>query len=970
MSQVIAGVYELQNQIGSGGGGIVYLGRHLRLEKDVVLKADKRKLSTKPELLRREVDMLKGLSHMYIPQVYDFVQEDGVVYTVMDFIGGESLDKLLERGEIPSQPQVIQWACQLLEALSYLHSRPPYGILHGDIKPANIMLRPNGDICLIDYNIALALGEDGAVKVGYSLGYASPEHYGIEYKSGRGRTGSRQSSIFSSNKYRSIVKGTKARRVTVLADDSDNYTGRSFGESSINEKHQITLDARSDIYSLGATLYHLISGRHPAEDAQKVKPLGPDVCSPQIGEIIQKAMAPDADMRYQTADEMLTAFRQLHRRDKRVIRHKRHIAIWASMVSVLFLSGGACAFVGLKQMEQIQEALAMAEYSSNSLAEGNISEAVKLALQAIPEGKSILEAPVTAQAQKALTDALGVYDLSEGYKSLDTMSFPSAPFGITVSPEGTCFAVIYPYEVAVFGMEDRQKLASLAIQNSALSDMVFVDETHIIYAGDQGITAYDLNTQKVQWTGETATTLSVSADGTAVAAVNRDEDHGIVYRISDGEKIAECSFDGRHMQVAANDTFANPKDAVFALNQDGTMLAVSFKGGGLRIFDLEHPEDDLIIFEESEYGHFEGGFCGPYFAFAANGGAKSMFGLIDTKEAVYLGEYESSDNLLLKTDKSGIYLAEGNLLVSFDLETFEETELAYTDDKKITGFSIGSEHILVATDSPGFSFYDRGANLMSSENSKENCDFVSLAGDYAVLGNRNEPSVRFMKLESHREELLLSYDARYVHDEARISQDKKTAMFFNNDSFRVYDMEGNLISEAELPDPEQIYDQQFRKNEGNSYLEVIWYDGTVRCYSAADGSVISEEQKEAPSKDLIEEFYTDKYRIVSSLHDAPVVYSLDNNRKVAELEKDAYLTYVTQMGEYIITEYISTSGERYGLLLNDRLQTLARLPRLCDIADGMLIFDYESGSLRQCPLYSLEELIALGRAYENKGMQQ
>lgn len=158
MSRIIAGMYELQYKIGSGGGGIVYLGRHLRLDKLVVLKADKRTLNTKSELLRREVDMLKGLSHSYIPQVYDFVQEDGVVYTVMDYIEGESLDKLLGRGERFSQPQVIRWACQLLEALVYLHSRPPHGILHGDIKPANIMLRPNGDICLIDYNIALALG--------------------------------------------------------------------------------------------------------------------------------------------------------------------------------------------------------------------------------------------------------------------------------------------------------------------------------------------------------------------------------------------------------------------------------------------------------------------------------------------------------------------------------------------------------------------------------------------------------------------------------------------------------------------------------------------------------------------------------------------------------------------------------------------------------------------------------------------
>ena len=108
----------------------------------------------------------------YIPQVYDFVQEDGVVYTVMDYIEGESMDRILKRGAVPGQPQVIQWTVQLLEALCYLHSQPPHGILHGDIKPANIMLRPDGDICLIDYNIALALGEDGAVRAGFSRGYA------------------------------------------------------------------------------------------------------------------------------------------------------------------------------------------------------------------------------------------------------------------------------------------------------------------------------------------------------------------------------------------------------------------------------------------------------------------------------------------------------------------------------------------------------------------------------------------------------------------------------------------------------------------------------------------------------------------------------------------------------------------------------------------------------------------------------
>ena len=176
-SVIIAGMYELGQKIGAGGGGVVYLGRHIRLDKRVVLKADKRKLSTGEEKLRNEVDLLKGLSHTYIPQVYDFVQAGDTVYTVMDYVEGESLDKLVKRRQAVPQRTIVKWACQLLEALDYLHSQKPHGILHGDIKPANIMLRPDGDICLIDFNIALALGEEGAVRVGYSMGYASPEQY-------------------------------------------------------------------------------------------------------------------------------------------------------------------------------------------------------------------------------------------------------------------------------------------------------------------------------------------------------------------------------------------------------------------------------------------------------------------------------------------------------------------------------------------------------------------------------------------------------------------------------------------------------------------------------------------------------------------------------------------------------------------------------------------------------------------------
>lgn len=979
MASVIAGIYEIQEQIGAGGGGIVYRGRHQRLDKQIVLKADKRTLDTKPETLRREVDMLKGLSHTYIPQVYDFVQENGVVYTVMDFIDGESLDHLLNRGQALSQPQVIRWACQLLEALVYLHGRPPHGILHGDIKPANIMLRPNGDICLIDYNIALALGEDGAVRAGFSRGYASPEHYGIEYISGRRQAAWRTSkeppksesdkNSWQTTEIEKTVRESEFGQTEETVKEEEGSESRSARSglsgtgSTTGSGKTVLLDVRSDIYSLGATLYHLISGRRPAQDAPEVEPLGPEVCSPAVSRIIEKAMSPDPETRYQTAAEMLTAFRRLHRDDIRVRRHRRREAVTAAVLSVMFLCGGAGTFVGMRQLEQTQEALALAEYSANDLAEGNRSGAVRQALKGIPTEQSLFNAPVTAQAQKALTDALGVYNLSDGFTSLDTVELPAAPFTVAISPGGARFAVVYQQEAAVFDTESQERIAVLPAENSALADVVFVDEKTVLYAGEQGVTAYDLERQKVLWSGDQATTLSVSGDKKVAAAVNRDAGYAVVYSVADGEKIAQCSFEGHEMAVAANDIFANPGNRIFALNGDGSLLAVSFSKGELWLFDVSNPEQNMIIYDETDYRHFEGGFCGDYFAFAANKGDESLFGLVDAVEGVYVGAMDSRDNFLLKADETGIYLANQNVLVQFDPDTLEETELAYTSDKNITGFFIGDSCVMTATDDNGFSFYNEGAALLSSEICQEPCDFIAMAGEYALAANRSQPSVRLMKLESHEEAQIWSYDARYVHDEARVSGDGNTAMLFNYEDFRVYDREGNVVAQTELPESEYIYDQQFRKSEDGSWLEVIWYDGTVRCYSAGDGSLISETRGEPPSEDLYEEFFTDEYRITSPLHGTPQVYDRESGREVGELESDSYLTYVTQVGEYIVTEYTSAAGERYGLLLNGRLETLAYLPGLCDISDGELVFDYGTGSLRQCRLYSLRELVELGEMY-------
>ena len=141
--------YEIEKSIGEGGGGVVYLGYHKRLKKKVVLKKIKGNVSDFVNS-RTEVDALKNLKHSFLPQVIDFIESPEGIYTVMDYVEGESLQQKIDRGYTFSEKEVRRYAEQLCEAVEYLHSQTP-PLIHGDIKPDNIMITKEGNVCLIDF---------------------------------------------------------------------------------------------------------------------------------------------------------------------------------------------------------------------------------------------------------------------------------------------------------------------------------------------------------------------------------------------------------------------------------------------------------------------------------------------------------------------------------------------------------------------------------------------------------------------------------------------------------------------------------------------------------------------------------------------------------------------------------------------------------------------------------------------------
>lgn len=264
---------------------------------------------------------------------------------------------------------------------------------------------------------------------------------------------------------------------------------------------------------------------------------------------------------------------------------------------------------------------------------------------------------------------------------------------------------------------------------------------------------------------------------------------------------------------------------------------------------------------------------------------------------------------------------------------------------------------MVLTEDGALSFYDSGANLISRADYEEAADFVKLADGYALAANSKEPRVRLLRQDGHPDAQIFSYDADYVHQEARVSDDGNLLMLFGYEGFRIYDRNGKITAEYAFEDAEEIYDQQYIRGQDAPYLEVIWNDGTVRQYGM-DGAPIREKRREAPDQGMQEEFVTDRYRIVSRLNEPLKVYNRKTEQLVTQLEEDANLTYVTQLDGCIMMEYVSTQLERYGVLLDEELKEIADLPGLCDVYGDTVVFDYQDGTIRSRRLCTLDDLVA------------
>jgi serine/threonine protein kinase len=260
--------YRIDKQIGQGGMGAVYIATDERFGSTVAIKQTLLMDDNYRKAIEREARLLNSLKHVALPRVSDHFLEENGQFLVMEYIPGEDLSHMIESGTVFEIDRVLKWADQLLDALEYLHNQS-IPVIHRDIKPQNLKLTASDQIILLDFGLAKGnptdAGHQTAAKsiFGYSRNYASLEQ----------------------------IQGTGT-------------------------------DPRSDLYSLAATMYHLLTGV-PPEDAltraMAVLSGKPDPLQPAnsirpaiprgVAAVLQKCLALNADDRPSSAAEMREALR-------------------------------------------------------------------------------------------------------------------------------------------------------------------------------------------------------------------------------------------------------------------------------------------------------------------------------------------------------------------------------------------------------------------------------------------------------------------------------------------------------------------------------------------------------------------------------------------------------------------------------------------------------------------------------------
>ena len=927
-----------------------YWAAHTRTAREVVfsvIQDDNR------ERLEQVMVALRDHKSVGIPRIEDFHFEptEKVFYAVMEFVGGfdlkngrrdwRTLEDLLKSYEVEKktvgQARCLNWTHDLLQALKTLHGRR---VLHNDVQASNIVV--DGDYAyLIDFSKAVAfLPED---------------------KSG-----------------------------------------------SADEK----IDVSQDLCQLGALMFRMLTGEALEKDkkpeARKAALVAHDGSAPVI-DVILKAV----ERRYQSADAMLSDLEAMVKRGEEIRRNRqcKRLVLACALIGLL---GGFYGWRSVEhQLRRVAEMRGDANKAASMFAEGDYSQALELARTAATrEGN---DPPVPADAERVLADILGVYDLSAGYKpdySIGGDVLSGRPLKAAVSPDGKRLAVMVvnnsddepAFYLRFFDAQSEKELAQpVKMYPSALSEFEFWNERILFYAGEQGLTVCSLPETPPEngippavstLCGDApATGIAISADRSIAASVWRDAGSATLYRIvGDGDSVrledkTTLPFGGKTQSALPYDTFTDPMDNLFELDERGERLALSFSDGSLYIANVsgfwrwnqsetaQEVSPDIykeIFLPSPRYEHFEGGFHGEFFLYSASTKSLRPEAIRSYAQVIRTDSMEAVTGLSMTeetpfrahacADSDAAYLTIENTLrrADFASETWEAVDYA---DANITLLRHGAGRILIVTANDTALAYDeREGKIEISAGTPYN--IAALAGDTLLIASQNRPTLSVLRWKEY--EPILTYPANFEHLCAAVQADFSSAILYRSHECMVI-----FQSSAVPPVPYAFKDwgqtlkQGYQRDPDGDKLVTVYAD-RIEYRDAKNPDNVFTDTDTKTDPNAPDAFSVGAYSIEARLNDSIVIRNLSTGKDILTLNRETFKD-AFPCGENLIVSLLSIDGTQYSFLMNPQGETLADLPDLCDVLpDGTLVFDYAQGKLFSGLLYSTDDLLRLASDRRNE----
>lgn len=483
MTAAFHDTYEIRSIIGKGGMSTVYLVEHKRLHTRWAMKVVRKDQSFD---FLAESNILKKLQHPMLPRIVDIFEDAESVCIIEDYVEGITLEALLAQQGRVEETVALHWYRDLCGVLYYLHSQVPHPIIYRDLKPSNIMLQPDGSLKLIDFGIAREYKQESSADTTYvgTKGYAAPEQFG------RAQT-----------------------------------------------------DARTDIYSLGVTMYHLVTGKSPYAPPYQFVParqLVPTL-SHGIEYILNRCVQPEPIDRYQNVAELMMDLDHIYRFDRAWKRYRNAKRLRKAVIALLLacsvgLMAGGWIVMGQEKEERYLSLLAQAETMYVQDHEG--------ALDVLAEARELF--PDRVEADRQQTYAL--YLNGEWQACIDYGTRTLEKYGEDVQTRLSMASAQFElgeYEEAAEGFAQGGDLSADDLRDYAvcLGRLGQVDEAERVLEDLTGRGARPDVTQYVQGEVSFAQKDYLSAEAAFLGALEETEDPALSRRcyISLGDLYRECA---------------------------------------------------------------------------------------------------------------------------------------------------------------------------------------------------------------------------------------------------------------------------------------------------------------------------------------------------------------------------------------------------------------------------------------------